>query len=118
VIARVIYLTTFVTWLLVLVTHYGHDSRLLLAAGLSATMVLSVALAAIRLRAMPSAARPLIRSRRIALAFGVVYGSLLVAIIVAAVTPATTLSAALTAAGALVIASRFIAYAILRKRRR
>ena len=117
VIARVIYLATFATWALVLVTLYAHRSRSLAVAGLSAIAVLSAALAAARLRAMPRAAWPLIRSRRVGLAFGVVYGSLLIAIVVAAVTPAATLPGALTGAGVLVIASRFIAYAILRRRR-
>lgn len=117
-IARVIYLATFGTWALVVVTLVSRDSRSLAVWGLIATALLSAVLAAVRLRAMPPAARPLLRSRRVTLAVGVVYGSIIIAIIVAAAVSAGALPGALLAAGALVIASRFIAYAILRVSRR
>jgi hypothetical protein len=117
-IGQVIYLATFGTWALVVVTYYSRDSRPLAVSGFSAIALLSAALAAVRIRAMPPAARPLIRGRRITLAVSIAYGSIIVAIGVAAATPAGALPGALIAAGALVMASRIIAYAILLKRRR
>ena len=117
-IARVIYLTTLATWALVILTLNSPGSRSLAAPGLSVIAVISAALAAARLRALPTAARPLVRTRRVALALGVVYSTIVLAIIVAVAVPAHTLPEALAGAGVLVIASRFAAYAILRDRHR
>jgi len=47
---------------------------------------------------------------------GAVYGAIFIAIIVAAVTPAAALSGRLLAVTALIVASRFVAYAVLRRR--
>ena len=114
---RVIYLATLATWALVVVTFYSHGSRSLAIAGLTVIALLSAVVAAARIRALPRPARRLLRSTRVALAATVVYGCIITAIIVAAAVPASALPGALAAAGVLVIASRFIAYAILRKKR-
>ncbi len=116
-IARVIYLATLATWALVAITFNSHGSRSLAVTGLTAIALLSVIVAAARIRALPSPARRMLRNRRVALAAAVVYGCILVTIIVAAAVPTSALPGALAAAGVLVIASRFIAFAILRKRR-
>jgi tetratricopeptide (TPR) repeat protein len=115
--ARVIYLATFATWALVAVMFNFHGSRSLAIAGLTVVALLSAVVAAARIRALPPPARRLLRSTRVALAAAVVYGCIITAIIVAAAVPASVLPGALAAAGVLVIASRFIAYAILRKKR-
>jgi tetratricopeptide (TPR) repeat protein len=116
-IARVIYLATLATWALVVVTFYSHGSRSLVVAGLTVIALLSVMVAAARIRALPSPARGVLRNGRVALAAAIVYGCIIIAIIVAAAVPAGALPGALAAVGVLVVASRFIAFAILRKRR-
>jgi tetratricopeptide (TPR) repeat protein len=116
-IGRVIYLATFATWALVGVTFNFHGSRSLAVAGLTLIALLSGVVAAARIRALPPPARRLLRSTRVALAGAVVYGCIIIAIIVAAAVPASALPGALAAAGVLVMASRFIAYAMLRKKR-
>jgi hypothetical protein len=66
---------------------------------------------------MPPEMRPLLRTRRVALALGAVYSSILIAVITVAVTPARALSGALLAATALISASAFVARAILRHKK-
>jgi hypothetical protein len=51
------------------------------------------------------------------LAMGAVHGTIFIAVLVAAVTPAAALSGTLLAVTALIVASRFVAYAVLRRRR-
>ncbi|MBO0832158.1 MAG: tetratricopeptide repeat protein [Actinobacteria bacterium] len=114
---RVIYLATLATWLLVVVTFNFRGSRTLAIAGLTVIALLSAIVGAARIRALPPPARRLLRSTRVTLAAAVVYGCIIIAIIVAAAVPASALPGALAAAGVLVVASRFIAYAMLRKKR-
>ena len=87
-----------------IVTRYG------------AIVALSAGFGAVQLWRMPPQARRLFRSRQIALALGAAYGAILIAAIVTAVTPAAALSGALAATTALMIASRFVAYAMLRNK--
>ena len=65
---------------------------------------------------MPPEMRPLLRTRRMALALGVVYGAVLIAMITAVVTPARALPGLMLAATALIVASTFAARLILRRK--
>lgn len=82
--------------------------------GFALLAVLSVGFGAIQLWRMPRQARPLLRARRIVLALSVVYGSILTAVAAAGVAPPASLTTAVVAATALIVASRFVAFAILR----
>lgn len=113
-IGRLIYLVTLGCWIIVVITFSWHAARPFAITGLSAVTVAGAGMVAVRVRRMPSATRPLLRSRRVTLATGTVFGAILIALIASVVTPGTVLSGVLAVAGLLVIASRFIAYAILR----
>jgi tetratricopeptide (TPR) repeat protein len=114
-IGRLIYIATAGCWLMVVLT-FSAAPRAVAIIGLSMVAVGSAGLVAVRMRRMPPATRPLLRSRRATLAMGIVFGSIVLTVIVAAVTPGTALSGALAVAGLLVLASRFIAYEILRRK--
>lgn len=77
---------------------------------------LSAGYGAVQPERMPPEMRPLLRTRRMALAMGSVYGAILITIMAVAVTPAHALAGVLLAATALVAASAFAARAILRRR--
>ena len=72
---------------------------------------------AVQLWRMPHEMRPLLRTRRVALALGSVYGAILITMIIVAVTPAHAVSGALLAAMALIFASWLAARAILRRKK-
>lgn len=115
--ARIIYFATLATWALVFATFNFHNSRSLAISGLALIALLSAAVAAARVRALPPPARRLLRSTRVALAAAIVYGCIIAALIASAAVPASALPGALAAAALLVLASRFLAYAVLRKKR-
>jgi tetratricopeptide (TPR) repeat protein len=114
-IGRLIYLATLGCWIVVVITFNWHASRVFAIAGLGAVTIASALLVAVRVRRMPAATRPLLRSRRVGLAMGTVFGAILIALAASVVTPGTALSGVLAVAGLLVLASRFVAYAILRR---
>jgi hypothetical protein len=80
------------------------------------TSALIAGYGAAQLWRMPREMRPLFRTRRVALALGVVYGAILIAMITAAVTPARALPGVMLAATALIVASAFVARVIMRRR--
>jgi hypothetical protein len=82
-IGQIIYLATLATPVLVLVTNNTPYPRPLAVFGFTGIALLGAVLTAVRFRAMPPAGRPLLRSRRVTLAVGVVYGAILIAIIIA-----------------------------------
>lgn len=117
VLALTIYVATAASlWLMALVTMTG-PVRIPVVVGYVVIFALSAGFGAVQLLRMPPATQPLFRTRRVALALAVVYGAILIAIIVAAVAPVGALSGALLAVTVLIVASRFVAYAILRRMR-
>jgi tetratricopeptide (TPR) repeat protein len=71
---------------------------------------------AVQLWRMPPEMRLLFRTRRVGLALGVLYGAVLIVVITAAVTPAGALPLVIWATYALIVASPFVARAILRRK--
>lgn len=99
---------------LVLIIAFGASRAL--GIGYAAAIALIAAFTAVQLWRMPPGMRPLLRTRRVALALGVVYGAILVAIITAAVTPARVLFGAMLAATALIAVSAVAAGLSLRRK--
>jgi tetratricopeptide (TPR) repeat protein len=91
-------------------------SRRTIVMGYTMTIALIAGYGAAQLWRMPREMRPLFRTRRVALALGVVYGAILIAMITAAVTPARALPGVMLAATALIVASAFVARVIMRRR--
>ena len=100
--------------LLVLIIAVGASRAL--GIGYAAAIALIAVFTAAQLWRMPPGMRPLLRTRRVALALGVVYGAILIAIITAAVTPAQVLFSATIAATALIAVSAVAAGLILRRK--
>lgn len=117
VVSLTIYAASVASIVLFDVTMNKHVARVVVVLGYAAIAALSAGWGAMQLWRLPPQTRPLFRTRRFVLALGVAYGSILLAAITAAVTPAHSLSGALLAATALIVISRFAAYAILRHNR-
>ncbi len=83
--------------------------------GYTLAIALSAGYGAVQLWRMPPETRLLLRTRRVGLALGAFYGAVLIEVITAAVTPAGALPLAIFAPFALIVASQFIARAILRR---
>jgi len=98
-------------------TSYTRLGRGPLLIGYVAIIMLSAGFFAVQLQRMPPAARQLFRTRRIALALATACGAILIAMIVAAVTPVGALPTAVPAVTLLIVASRFIAAAILPRKK-
>ena len=98
-------------------TGYTRLGRGPLLIGYVAIIMLSAGFFAVQLQRMPPAARQLFRTRRIALALATACGAILIAMIVAAVTPVGALPTAVPAVTLLIVASRFIAAAILPRKK-
>jgi tetratricopeptide (TPR) repeat protein len=113
----VIYLTSMACLALMYVTTATNLTRAPVVLGFTAIVALSVGLAAVQFLRMPPETRPLFRTGRVARALGLVYGAILLALVVAAVAPARALTGAVLAATVVIFASRFAAYAILRRPR-
>ena len=116
---RVMALTLQAAWygssvLLVLIIAVGASRAL--GIGCAAAIGLIAVFAGVQLWRMPPGMRPLLRTRRVALALGVVYGAILIAGITAAVTPARVLPGAMLAATALILVSAVAARVILRRK--
>jgi tetratricopeptide (TPR) repeat protein len=92
-------------------------SRGTVVIGYTVAAALSAGYATMQLWRMPPEMRPLLRTRRVALALGAVYSTILIAVITVAVTPARALPGALLAATALISAAAFVARAILRRKK-
>ena len=117
VLALTIYMATVGSfWLIAALTTTGL-ARIPVVVGYVAIFALSAGFGAVQLLRMPSVTHPLFRTRKVALALAVVYGAILIAVIVAAVEPVGALSGALLAVTVLIVASRFVAFAILRRMR-
>lgn len=118
VIRRVMGLTITAAYLaglaLLYLTLATRVSRGTVVIGYTVAAALSAGYAAVQLWRMPPGMRPLLRTRRVALALGSVYGAILIAMITVAAAPARALSGALIGATALIFASAFVARAILR----
>lgn len=115
VVTLTIYAASLASIVLLNVTMDHHVARVMIVIGYAAIVGLSAGWGAVQLWRMPPQTRPLFRTRRFVLALGVAYGAIVVAATVAAVTPVHALSGALLAATVLIVASRFAAYAILRR---
>jgi tetratricopeptide (TPR) repeat protein len=116
VVALTIYMASTASLALYL-TMIARPARVVLVIGYVVVILFSAGFGAVQLWRMPRATRPLFRTRRVALAMGAVYGAIFIAVIVAVVTPTAALSGALLAVTALIVASRLVAYAVLRRRR-
>lgn len=103
------------TVLLVLIIAVGAPRRPL-GIGYAAAIALIAVFAGVQLWRMPPGMRPLLRTRRVALALGVVYGAILIAMITAAGTPARVLPGAMLAATAFIVVSAVAARVILRRK--
>jgi tetratricopeptide (TPR) repeat protein len=106
-----------VSCVLLVLTTATSASRRAAGIGYAVTIALIAGYGAVQLRRMPPEVRPLLRTRRVALAAGVVYGAVLIAMIAAAVTPARVLPGVMLAATALIVASSFTERLILRRKR-
>jgi tetratricopeptide (TPR) repeat protein len=102
------------TLALVPLTDTTHIARGTIVAGYTVTVLLIAGYGTLQLWRLPPQMRPLFRTRRVRLALGAVFGSILIAVIVAAVTPPGALPFALLAAAVLVFASAFAVRAISR----
>ena len=86
--------------------------------GYTATIALIAGYGAVQLWRMPPEVRPLLRTRRVALALGVAYCAVVIAMIAAAVTPARVLPGVMLAVTALIVASSITGRLLLRGRRK
>ena len=84
--------------------------------GYALAIALVAGYGAVQLWRMPPETRLLLRTRRMGLALGVLYGAVLIEVITAAVTPAGALPSAMLASTALILASLFAAPACLRRK--
>ena len=84
--------------------------------GYTLAIALVAGYGAVQLWRMPPETRLLLRTRRMGLALGVLYGAVLIEIITAAVTPAGALPFTMFASTALILASLFVAPACLRRK--
>lgn len=85
-------------------------------AGLGTFAALGAGLGAMQLWRMPPEARPLFRTRQVALALATGYGSILTVIVAAAVAPATALTGTLAAGSRLIFATLVAVVLILRRK--
>ena len=93
------------------------SSRQPVGIGYTVIVALIAAYGAVQLWRMPPQIRPLLRTRRVALSLGVVYGAVFIAMIAAAVTPANLLPGVMLATIGLILVSSFVARVILRRPR-
>jgi len=111
-----IYLASMSSIMLLCVTMIGHLPRATVVAGLGTFAALGAGLGAMQLWRMPPQARPLFRTRRVVLALGTGYGSILIVIVAAAVAPATALTGTLAAGTGLIFATLVAVVLILRRK--
>ena len=97
-----------VSCVLLVLTMATSAPRQTVGIGYTVTIALIAGYGAVQLRRMPPEMRPLLQTRRVALAVGVVYGAVFIAMIAAAVTPARVLPGVMLAVTALIVASSFI----------
>jgi Flp pilus assembly protein TadD len=116
VVSLTIYVASVASFALMYLTTTARLTRVSIVLGYVMVIVLSAGFGAVQVWRMPRPARPLFRSWRVALAIGAVYGAICVAGIVAVVTPRAALSGAAPPVTLLIVASRFVAFAILRRR--
>jgi tetratricopeptide (TPR) repeat protein len=86
---RTIYAASVASLVLMYLTMATRLTRGPIVIGYMVIVLISAGFGAVQLRRMPPQTRPLFRTRRVRLALGVAYGSILVGVAVAAVTPAT-----------------------------
>jgi len=114
-VALVIYVASVASFVLTYLAMMNRLPRVAVVAGLAGVAVVTAGYGAWQLRRMPPETRPLFRRRHIVQALGVCYGAIGVGVLVAAVTPGAALPGALFAVTIFIIASRFVAYAMLRR---
>lgn len=105
-----------VSSVLLMLTMATSASRRAVGIGYTVTIALIAGYGAAQLWRMPQETRLLLRTRRVALGVGVVYGAVLIAMIAAAVTPARVLPGVMLAVTVLIVASSFIERMILRSK--
>jgi hypothetical protein len=115
-VALAIYIASIGSFVLLYVTMIGHLPRVMIVAGLVALAALGAGFGAVQLWRMPPETRPLFRTRRVALALGTAYGSIVIVVVAAAVVPASALAGTLLAGIWLILASRFAVWRILRRK--
>jgi tetratricopeptide (TPR) repeat protein len=106
-----------VSCVLLVLTMATSASRRTVGIGYAVTIALIAGYGAVQLWRMPPEMRPLLRTRRVALAVGAVYGAVLIAMIAAVVTPARVVPGVMLAVTALIVASSFIERLLPRSKR-
>jgi tetratricopeptide (TPR) repeat protein len=109
-----IYMASMTSIMLLCVAMIGHLPLVTVVAGLGACAALGAGIGAVQLWRMPPEARPLFRTRRVALALGMGYGSIFIVAVAAAVAPATALTGTLAAGTGLIFATLVAVVLILR----
>lgn len=101
---------------LLVLTMATSTPRRTVGIGYTVTIALIAGYAGVQLWRMPPEMRPLLRTRRVTLALGVIYGAVLIAMITAAVAPARALPDVMLAATVSIVVSAFTARMILRRK--
>ena len=96
-VALMIYIASMASIMLLCVTMIGHLPRVTVVAGLGVFATLGAGFGAVQLWRMPPEARPLFRTRRVALALGTGCSSIFIVVVAAVVAPATALIGTLAA---------------------
>lgn len=117
-VAQTIYIAYIGIFVLLCATMFGHLSRVTAVTGLAAPAALGAGFGAAQLWRMPPEARPLFRTRQIALPLGMVYGSILIVVVAATVVPASALTGTALAGIGLIFASGVAAGQILRRKQK
>jgi hypothetical protein len=115
-VAPMIYIASVASSVLLFMTMIGPLPRVTVVAGLGTLAALGAGFGAVQLWQMPPEARPLLRTRRVALALGMAYGSVLIVVVAAAVAPARALIGTLAAGTGLLFATRFAVWRMLRRK--